>query len=237
METNSTLKLSIIIPVYNEGERLFSFIQHVLRIIGPFSQIIIVDGASNDHSLQSLKALSLQELNLELVSAPKSRALQMNAGAKIAKGNTLLFLHADTLLPETAIAELNSFWGSNCLWGRFDVKLDHKALAYKIIAWFINKRSRLTGIATGDQAIFVKRALFEKIKGYKDQPLMEDIELCMQLKKHSKPYFISSTVCTSARKWENEGVVKTVWLMWKLRAAYAMGKSPQELVKIYYKQS
>ncbi|MFT7185928.1 MAG: rSAM/selenodomain-associated transferase 2 [Pseudohongiellaceae bacterium] len=227
--------LSVIVPVYNEGGRLLSCIQHVFERVGRENQVIVVDGGSVDESIHQIKELAQTEKNLHVISAPKSRAIQMNAGAKIATAGNLLFLHADTLLPESVLPELMHFSTSKYLWGRFDVRLDHCALPYKIISWFINKRSRLTAIATGDQAIFIHRDLFEKIHGFVEQPLMEDIELTVRLKKISQPYCIKIPVITSARKWEKEGVYKTVWLMWRIRAAYALGMSPEELAKIYYK--
>lgn len=227
--------LCVIIPVYNEGDRLLNFIKHVVERIGRENQIIVVDGGSVDGSIHQIKLLAQSEASLKVISAPKSRALQMNAGANIATAENLLFLHADTYLPEVALTELMRFSTSNYRWGRFDVRLDQITVPYKIISWFINKRSRLTAIATGDQAIFINRDLFEQINGYAEQPLMEDIELTTRLKKINKPYCIETPVITSARKWKKEGVYKTVWLMWRVRAAYAMGRSPEELVNIYYK--
>ena len=160
---------------------------------------------------------------------------EMNAGAKLAKADNLLFLHADTKLPAYTLLELQRFSASKLVWGRFNVQLNNPAWPYKIISWFINKRSKLTSIATGDQAIFIKRNVFESINGYVEQPLMEDVAISCELKKISAPYCSLSTVTTSARKWEREGIIKTVWLMWKLRAAYALGVCPNKLVKVYYK--
>jgi len=228
--------LSVIIPVYNEGDRLLSVVDHIFERIGCENQVIVVDGGSDDNSLHPLNAYAKTVENLSVITAPKSRALQMNAGAKLAKTSILLFLHADTLLPESAYPELMYFSTSKYIWGRFDVRLNNNALPYKIISWFINKRSRLTSIATGDQAIFIRRVMFERINGFVKQPLMEDIDLSTRLKKTSQPYCSKAVVTTSARKWEREGVIKTVWLMWKLRAAYALGAKPEELVKTYYER-
>jgi len=235
MPTLNTPFLSVIVPVYNEGDRLLSFVKHIFERIGRENQVIVVDGGSDDQSIYQLKTYAKCEENLSVISAPKSRALQMNAGAKKAKTDNLLFLHADTLLPDLAISELLYFSTSKYIWGRFDVRLNNASLPYKIISWFINKRSRLTSIATGDQAIFIRRDIFEKINGYVEQPLMEDIDISVRLKRISPPYCIKTVVTTSARKWESEGVIKTVWLMWKLRASYARGVSPKKLVKEYYK--
>jgi len=235
MSTANAPFSSVIVPVYNEGERLLGFVQQTIDLIGRENQVIVVDGGSNDESINQIRSLAKVEKNLIVISAPKSRAIQMNAGAKLATADNLVFLHADTTLPRCALTELVHFSSSESVWGRFDLKLNNGALRYKTISWFINKRSRLTSIATGDQAIFVRRATFEKINGYVAQPLMEDIELSIRLKRISKPYCIKKVVITSARKWEKEGVIKTVWLMWKLRAAYARGVSPNILVKEYYK--
>ena len=138
------------------------------------------------------------------------------------------------MLPPTALAEVRSFSGEEP-WGRFDVALDNRALPYRVISWFINWRSALTSIATGDQAIFVDKSLFEKIDGYADQPLMEDVELSKQLKQSTQAIRLRTPVVTSARKWETEGIIRTVWLMWVLRAKYARGVSPSELHAKYYR--
>jgi len=234
MPQSGTVFLSIIMPVLNEGAGLNAFIEQVLDLVGEGNQVIVVDGGSQDDSFNQLNDLSESKANLVLVSSIKGRALQMNAGAKVAVGENLLFLHADTYLPNTIIYQLEKFSETLFLWGRFDVRLNNSAWPYKIISWFINKRSRLTAISTGDQAIFVRRNVFEQIKGYKQQPLMEDIDLTHRLKKLSLPFCIPIPVVTSARKWEKGGVIQTIWLMWKLRAAYARGVSPEVLVMQYY---
>jgi len=236
MSTLSAPFISVIVPVYNEGDRLISFVHQIFDIVGHENEVIAVNGGSDDESINQLRSLAKLEENLSLISAPKGRALQMNAGAKLATAANLVFLHADTVLPECALTELTHFSTSKLTWGRFDVCFDNRAIPYKIISWFINNRSRLTSIATGDQAIFVRRDIFEKINGYVEQPLMEDIDLSSRLKNISRPFCISKAVTTSARKWEQEGLIKTVWLMWKLRAAYARGVSPEALVKVYYKR-
>jgi len=226
--------LSVVVPVLNEGAGLCTFIEQVLDLVGEENQVVVVDGGSQDGSFNQLNELSESKVNLVLVSSIKGRALQMNAGAKLAVGKNLLFLHADTHLSRTSLHQLKIFSKTSLLWGRFDVRFNNPAWPYKIISWFINQRSRLTAISTGDQAIFVRRSVFEQIKGYTQQPLMEDVDLTCRLKKLSKPFCIRAPVVTSARKWEKGGVIKTVWLMWKLRAAYARGVSPEVLVTQYY---
>ena len=226
--------LSVIIPTLNEGAELIAFIQNVQRILVCDTQIIIVDGGSQDGSLALLSELEKDEDNINVISSAKGRAIQMNAGAAQAKGECLLFLHADTQLPDSAFVLLKCFLANAYSWGRFDVRLNNPAWCYKVISWFMNHRSRLSAIATGDQAIFVLRRVFEQINGYAPQPLMEDIDLSARLRRHSKPYCIKAKVLTSARKWEQGGVLQTIWLMWKLRAAYACGTSPEVLVKQYY---
>lgn len=226
--------LSVIVPVLNESEGLVLFTRKLLDKLGNDTQLIVVDGGSSDSSLSLVKSLSNMHPTIKVISSPKGRALQMNAGAKLATGNVLIFIHADTTLPKQAFAQLSRFSDGLMAWGRFDVCLDNPAWPYKVIAWFMNHRSRLTSIATGDQAIFVKRNVFEQLGGYPDQPLMEDVELSSQLKKITRPFCIHEPVITSARKWEKHGIIKTVWLMWKLRAAYARGVNPDVLVKQYY---
>ena len=236
MSQSGTVFLSIIMPVLNEGAGLNAFIEQVLDLVGEGNQVIVVDGGSQDDSFNQLNDLSESKANLVLVNSIKGRALQMNAGAKVAVGENLLFLHADTYLPNTSIYQLEKFSETLFLWGRFDVRLNNSAWPYKIISWFINKRSRLTAISTGDQAIFVRRNVFEQIKGYKQQPLMEDIELSRQLGAHSKPLCLRSKVITSPRKWQQEGLVRTVLLMWAIRLKYFLGVSAEQLVKDYYRK-
>lgn len=157
----------------------------------------------------------------------------MNAGAQQANGDVLLFLHSDTHLPEDALIKLNSLPSHRDLWGRFDVELSNDKFIYSVIAFFINLRSRITTIATGDQAIFISSSMFNKVKGYPEIALMEDVAICKRLRKLMKPICFKSKVITSARRWETQGVIKTIFMMWMIRLAYFCGVSPERLAKIY----
>jgi rSAM/selenodomain-associated transferase 2 len=197
-----------------------------------------VDGGSSDSSIKRINEFERDASHrVSLLRSESGRARQQNAGASVARGHLVMFLHADTLLPANSIEAILQYKYSDHLWGRFDVRLNANQLSFRVIEWFINKRSRLTGISTGDQAIFVSKILFDKAKGFPDQLLMEDIELSKRLKKYSKPKCLKTKVTTSARKWIQNGTAKTVLLMWKIRAAYFFGATPESLHRQYYKKS
>jgi rSAM/selenodomain-associated transferase 2 len=161
----------------------------------------------------------------------------MNAGARAARGDVLLFLHADTLLPDGALAAVESAVGDpGVVAGRFDVRFDNPRPVFRMIAWFMNQRSRWSGISTGDQAIFVRREVFEALGGYPDMPLMEDVELCRRLKRRGRLAALRLRVTTSARKWEREGAVWTFLLMWTIRLLCTAGISPARLHRWYYRR-
>lgn len=219
--------LSIILPVLNEEASLPDVLARLqyLRQLG--HEIIVVDGGSRDNSLM----LAQQAADNVIVSQP-GRAVQMNSGAELATGDVLLFLHADTTLPEGVERILSEIEGDT-FWGRFDVRLSGKRLIFRIIESMMNLRSRITSVATGDQAIFVKRSLFEKVGGYPEIALMEDIAISKQLRRVVKPVCVRNKVVTSSRRWENRGVIKTLLLMWKLRLYYFFGMSPQKISRMY----
>ena len=228
-------RLSIIVPVLNERGRLAALVEHLASIAA--DQTIIVDGGSKDGSenwlLQNWHAPEIGRVFIQTVAG---RAKQMNAGADQATGDMLLFLHADNVLPIGAKREVLRARELQSLWGRFDVAFraeKRSRLAMRVIALFMNIRSRLSSIATGDQAIFVDRILFRTIGGYQDLPLMEDVALSKMLKRHCVPHCPSLRTTTSARRWENRGVFQTVVTMWYLRFAYFLGASPHKLVKRY----
>ncbi len=221
--------LSIIIPVLNEGERIAGTLDALapLRALGV--EIVVVDGGSRDATVQRARLRATR-----VISAPRGRASQMNAGAEKAQGNVLLFLHGDTRLPSDADhVLLNDLEHSGRAWGRFDVKIDSPRLALRVVGWLMNLRSRLTGIATGDQAIFVKRDVFKEIGGYPPIALMEDIALSKRLKKIGQPLCLREQVITSGRRWEKHGVLRTILLIWRLRLAYYFGADPNELAQHY----
>ncbi|MFT6435210.1 MAG: rSAM/selenodomain-associated transferase 2 [Candidatus Azotimanducaceae bacterium] len=219
-------KISIIVPVLDEGVGLCSFLD-ALPSADEEIEIILADGGSTDGSITQIEA----DVS-HIVRSAKGRATQMNAGAAIASGEYLLFLHSDTYLP----VEFKSLvLAEEPAWGRFDVRLSGEHWAFRMIEFMMNWKSRTTGICTGDQAIFLKRTLFESMGGYASIPLMEDIELTSRLSKMSEPACISTKLITSSRRWEEKGILKTMFLMWYLRIRFATGTSADILVKKYYK--
>jgi rSAM/selenodomain-associated transferase 2 len=222
------MNLSIIIPVLDEA----AGIEAALTALAPYRtrgcELIVVDGGSRDGT-----PVLASPLADRVLTAPRGRAAQMNAGAAVARGNVLLFLHADTKLPANADALLrDGLAHSGRIWGRFDVRFDHDGIM-PLIAAMMNLRSRLTGITTGDQAIFVTRTAFDAIGGFPAQPLMEDIALSSRIRRISRPANIRACVTTSARRWKKQGVLRTVFLMWRLRLAYFLGADPAHLARQY----
>lgn len=222
--------LSIIVPVLNEAARLPA----LLVGLAPFreaAEVIVVDGGSTDGSAEAARAAGWARV----LAAPRGRARQMNAGAAAACGEVLLFLHADTSLPPTALEDIRAALADPpVVGGRFDVRLDSPRPIYRAVETLTNLRSRWTGIWTGDQAIFVRRAVFERLGGFPDIPLMEDVELSRRLKRAGRRACLRSRVTASARKWEREGAARTILLMWALRFLYLVGVSPARLHRWYY---
>lgn len=221
-------RLAIVIPVLNEGERLRAALLDLQPYRQRGAQIVVVDGGSSDNTLQIAQAHA--DLALQ---APRGRAAQMNAGAAACDAQLLLFLHADSHLPLKADALVQQACGNSHRWGRFDVRIDSPALMLRIVGGAMNLRSRWTGIATGDQAMFVRRDMFNAVGGFPDIPLMEDIALSKALKALRPPACLRQRVRTSARRWEQHGVWRTIWLMWRLRAAYFFGADPSRLALDY----
>ena len=223
--------LSVIIPSLNEGNSLRVNLQRlqVLRSCG--YEIILVE--AGDCRLNSDEKAELCDL---VFQSERGRAKQMNLGAKFASGKWLVFLHADTHLPanfESIISK--TLFNSSFLWGWFDVSFDTDGLSYSVIAKLMNVRARLTSVSTGDQTLVVNRKFFRELKGFADIPIMEDIELTSRLRRYAKPLVMSGFVTTSARRWQEEGVLRTIVLMWSLRFLYFIGVSPRKLVNYYYK--
>lgn len=223
-------KLSIIIPALNEAAYIHSTLAALQPLRKSGHEIILIDGGSNDNTCE-LAAPWIDHLQ----QAPPCRAVQMNAGAVLATGDILLFLHADTYLPPGAgCSVIEALRQPEKAWGRFNVQFTGHAWLLKLVATIMNLRSCLSGIATGDQAIFIKRGLFITLGGYPDIPLMEDIALCKYLRRHSRPVCLKQRLTTSSRRWEKNGILKTIVLMWRLRLAYFLGANPRDLVKYYY---
>ena len=222
-------KLSIIMPVLNEGDGIAASLDALadLRTLG--TELIVVDGGSRDATVEQAQLRADQ-----VILAPRGRALQMNAGAEKASGDVLLFLHADTRLPaEADRVVLNGLDRSRRAWGRFEVKIDGRSPLLPVVAWLMGLRSRLTGIATGDQAIFVRREAFQAMGGFPAIALMEDIAMCKRLKRLGRPLCLRACVTTSGRRWEKNGVLSTILLMWRLRFAYFFGADPKKLARQY----
>lgn len=225
----SALKVSIIVPILNEAKMLPELLEHLLTFKRQGCEIVLVDGGSHDGSIAIAQAIGFPVINSEA-----GRARQMNKGAAFATGNLLLFLHADTRLPANAIeliANLTGNWKYE--WGRFDVSIKGKSPLLNLVAWMMNWRSAFSGIATGDQAIFIRRSTFFRVGGFPEQPLMEDIELCKRLKRKMAPARIHERVITSGRRWDERGVWKTIFLMWRLRWRYWRGVSADKIAEAY----
>ncbi len=223
------MRISIIIPVRNEAAVIVGTLERLQQYRKAGHQLILVDGDSGDATV----SLATPWVDQLLVCAAR-RACQMNHGAQQAEGGWLLFLHADTQLPEEMDRLIEHHLQSESTWGRFDLRLSGRRWIFRIVERMINLRSRWTGIATGDQALFVRRDVFEKIGGFASIALMEDIDLSRRLKKMTAPVCISQPVITSSRRWEARGVYRTIFQMWWLRLLYFCGVTPEKLVKIYY---
>jgi rSAM/selenodomain-associated transferase 2 len=220
--------LSIIMPVLNEAARIDGALRALAALRARGAEIIVVDGGSTDPTPQIARALADRVL-----ASPRGRASQMNAGAGVARGDVLLFLHADTQLPESADRlALDALARSGRVWGRFDVRIAGGGLL-KLIALMMNLRSRATGIATGDQAMFVTCEAFARAGGFPAIALMEDIALSARLKRLSRPLCLRARVTTSDRRWKQYGMLRTVTLMWRLRLSYFLGADPQRLARDY----
>ena len=221
------MKLSIIVPTLDEAPTIVAALEALAAFRASGHELIVVDGGSTDRT----PALAA-ELADRFLQAARGRARQMNAGAAIATGDALLFLHADTRLPPDAarlVVEALARRG----WGRFDVRIEGGSPLLAMVAFCMNWRSRLTGIATGDQAIFVRRGVFAAAGGFSDIPLMEDVALSARLKRISPPACLAARALTSGRRWKRHGVLRTILLMWRLRLAYFFGARPEDLARRY----
>lgn len=220
--------LTIIIPTLNEAGTIREQLESLQTLHQAGVELIVADGGSRDGTPEIACPLADR-----VIHSSRGRALQMNAGARISAGQVLLFLHADTRLPASTLQAVQSAIASGALWGRFDVRIDSRHPVLRIVERLMNWRSRLTGIATGDQALFVQSHVFKQMGGFPEIPLMEDIALSAQLKRRSRPACLNDTVITSGRRWEKNGVWRTIVLMWRLRAQFFLGADPEKLAVRY----
>jgi rSAM/selenodomain-associated transferase 2 len=224
--TNRPRTLSIVIPALDEAASIAAVVADARRHA---DEVLVVDGGSRDDTPARARAAGAR-----LLQAPRGRAAQMNAGAASARGDVLLFLHADCRLPPDAGRAVRDAVSAGARWGRFDVRLDSARRTLVVVGAMMNLRSRWTGIATGDQAIFVDRELWEAVEGFAPIPLMEDVELCARLRRIARCACLRERVVVSARRWESRGVARTIVEMWAWRAAYALGVPPERLHRLYY---
>ena len=228
--------ISVIVPLYNEGERVNRLLAHLRRLPG-LGEAVLVDASDELASTAVINELDGRVRDdpfVRLVKCPvPGRAVQMNAGAERCDGSILLFLHCDTRLPPTAAEEIFAAIAAGRVWGWFDLRLDASGPMYRLLERTINLRARFCRIATGDQAMFVARRVFARHGGFAEIPLMEDVEMSRRLKGLGPPAVIVRPVLTSARRWQKNGVLRTVGLMWKLRFLYWLGGSPERLAAVY----
>jgi len=223
------VQLSIVIPVLNDADHLDEVLARLfsLRWIEDNCEVIICDGGSQDNSLEIARRYSCR-----IEHSVASRAIQMNQGAAVAQGRHLLFLHADSILP----ANLDRLFPGDARWGHFRLRLDNEAFVYRMIEFAINLRSRVTRVAGGDQGLYFARDFFQSIGAFPSIPLMEDVAICKLARREARPEIIESPMHSSSRRWQNNGVLKTILLMWSLRLAYFCGVDPSRLHRIYYPQ-
>jgi rSAM/selenodomain-associated transferase 2 len=222
------MKLSIVIPTLDEAAAIEATLAAAEPARAAGAEVIVADGGSRD-ATRTLAA----RLADRVIEAPRGRAAQMNAGARVASGDTLLFLHADTLLPHDAHEAVGAGLAQGREWGRFDVSIAGADPMLRVVALMMNARSRWTAVATGDQTMFATRAAFEAVGGFAEIPLMEDVALSKALARRSRPACLGHRVVTSGRRWERAGTLRTILLMWRLRLAYALGADPHRLARRY----
>ncbi len=222
------MRLSIIVPILNEGAQAEACVRRLAPLRAAGHELILVDGGSDE-----LLVDRLEPQVDRLLQGEAGRARQMNQGARAAMGEVFWFLHADTWPIDDAVAAIQAANLSEPAWGRFDVRLDGRAGLLRLVERMMNWRSRWSGIATGDQGIFVHRELFQQVGGFPDQPLMEDIEISARLKRLRRPVCLPQQLLTSSRRWQQQGILRTIVLMWGLRLAYWLGVSPERLADYY----
>ena len=223
-------KISFILPVLDEAELIVEQLCRLQVYRQKGHEVLVIDGGSADNTVELATALADV---VETTSPGRSR--QMNHGAGLAGGDVFLFLHIDTSLPEAADTLVLSALGSHqAAWGWFDIRLSSDRYSFRLIAWMMNLRARISSVCTGDQALFVTRKLFEEVGKFPALPLMEDVAISKKLRRLASPTAVAQAAVTSSRRWQQRGLLKTVLLMWKLRLLYFLGVSPSRLVAMYY---
>lgn len=231
MKKNSSV--SIIVPVRNENQQTLYQLQDLIQIDDAL-EIIIVDASDQMVTVNTLQRLAADQKHVHLIQSERTgRAVQLNLGSAQARGDILWFIHADTAVPKNGIRKIRKKLANHHRWGRFDVEFNSSAYLMKLVAWSMNLRSSITGMCTGDQAIFVDRKIFELVGGYPELDIMEDIALSKILRKTQSAARIRTPVITSARRWEQNGYCRTIGKMWLMRLLYYFGVSPATLAKMY----
>ena len=238
------MTITVIIPVLNEARLIGRTLSHTVAL--GFDDVIVVDGGSSDATRALVESFATQSRpvpsvghasapdSIRLLSSPPGRARQLNAGANGCRGDVLLFLHADTLLPvDATLAISQALRDHTAVGGRFNVRFDSDRTMARLVARMMNLRSKWSGIATGDQALFVRREVFERLGGFADIPLMEDIDFTRRLKRAGRLIPLTTCVVTAFRRWEHNGPIRTIVLMWTLRFLYWIGVSPHRLQRFY----
>ena len=226
------MTISVIIPTFNEETTLARTLAQTSAM--PMEEVIVVDGGSTDRTVPMAHAFLTRVPHLRLVMSLQGRARQMNEGVKASRGDILLFLHADTQLPSNARAVIErALSGMRAIGGRFDVQFESESPWAPIVSSLMNWRSRWSGIATGDQAIFIRREMFDRLGGFADIPLMEDIDFSRRMKQAGQTVALHETVTTSFRRWERQGPLRTIVSMWTLRLLYWLGVEPHRLHRWY----
>ena len=228
--SNKRMRLSIIIPTLNEAGAIEAVLKQLAIQRSSGCEIIVVDGGSLDETMTIAAPLADK-----VISTPRGRGRQMNAGAEAASGEILWFLHADSTIPSNATEAIEHAVANGSVWGHFDIRLSGKQPMLRIVERLMNLRSCISGIATGDQGIFVTRNAFLVANGFPEIPLMEDVALSKVLRRRSHPCCLRQKLVTSSRYWEKNGIFRTILLMWRLRLAYALGANPGKLAKLYYR--